>query len=462
MMYWSVAPGYTPLTSPYLALVDVLPVSKWHVPSIVAVSSLSFILPLVLLVLLLGACYYIWYLRKQLIHINRTGKVLTDARLNMISNISQEVRTPLNAIVGFSEQLSYTTLDGQQRELLASVDDAAAMLMRIQKNIQELTWIQKGELYLETYPFQLYKTFTNVTERLHSQAAGKQLLFDAVFEGEKQIQVAGDAQRLEYIVSCLVENAINYTDAGSVHCRMSVDRQMAGEVRVTIRVSDTGRGIPPEYLPLVFEQYAHNNVSGIGAPHGAGISLSLVKALLKLHNGDITVESTPGRGSIFTCHISYRVLPLPQATIITQKDAEHMTGHFMKGRYILVADDQEMNLALMEKILTRWQCRFDKAADGATAYELFSNNNYDMVLLDLQMPRMTGIEVVKRIRKDNEPLKANIPVLALTADTTMPVNQEFIDAGFDDYLLKPFREREIYNVIIRHLRPQDTFINADH
>jgi CheY-like chemotaxis protein len=129
---------------------------------------------------------------------------------------------------------------------------------------------------------------------------------------------------------------------------------------------------------------------------------------------------------------------------------------------VLIADDQEMNLVLMEKILTRWQCRFDKAADGMVAYELFTNNKYDMVLLDLQMPLMTGIEVVKQIRKDKEPMKANIPVLALTADTTMPGNQEFIDAGFDDYLLKPFRERELYNVIIRHLRPQDTFIDAEH
>jgi len=462
MMYWSVAPGYTPFTSPYLALVDVLPGFKLHVPAVIAVSSLSFILPVVLLALLLAAAVYIWYLRKQLIHINRTGKVLINARLNMISNISQEVRTPLNAIVGFSEQLSYTTLDNQQRELLASVEDAAAMLIRIQKNIQELTWIQKGELFLETYPFQLHKIFTSVTDRLRSQAVTKKLTFDVSFEGEKQIQVAGDAQRLDYIIGCLVENAIMYTDSGSVHCSMFVDRQMAGEVRVTIRITDTGRGIPSERLPFIFEQYAYHNAQGIGTPHGAGISLALVKALLHLHNGNIIVESLPGKGSIFTCHVAYRVLPLPQTMIITQKEIEQMTGHFMKGRYVLVADDQEMNLVLMEKILTRWQCRFDKAPDGVTAYELFSNNNYDMVLLDLQMPCMTGLEVVKRIRKHEEPLKANVPVLALTADTTMPVNQEFIDAGFDDYLLKPFREKEIYNTIIRHLRPQDTFINASH
>ena len=197
----------------------------------------------------------------------------------------------------------------------------------------------------------------------------------------------------------------------------------------------------------------YNGAAVAGTLHGAGLGLALVRALVELHNGQLTVESTPGKGSCFSCSLSYRALPPPQTIVVTQQDISQTTGQLMKDRYVLVADDQEMNLALMDKILTRWQCRFDKAPDGVAAYELFVCNNYDMVLLDLQMPRMTGVEVVKRIREDKEPTKAQVPVLALTADTTMPANQEFIDAGFDDYLLKPFREKEIYNVIIRHLRP---------
>jgi signal transduction histidine kinase/CheY-like chemotaxis protein len=460
-MYWSVALGYIPFMLPMF--VAVIPVNHLPVPAATTVTDPSFFIPVLLLVFLLVALYYIVNLRRHIVHINRTGKALACARVNMINNISQEVRTPLNAIIGFCEQLQYTALDANQRQLLAVIEDAANVVSRMQQNFQELSWLQKGELRLDTYPFSLYKIFTNITDQARKLAQQKQLLLEAVYDGDKQIQVAGDGERLGRLMSILLENAIRYTDTGSVRCHMKVDREVVGEVRICINVSDTGPGIVQERQSQIFEYYIHNRASAAGAVHGAGIGLALAKALVELHHGNIAVDSTPGKGSIFSCNIVYKVLPLPQTLIITQKEAEQMTtGQFMKDRYVLIADDQEMNLVLMEKILTRWQCRFDKAPDGAAAYELFVNNNYDMVLLDLQMPRMTGLEVVRRIREDKEPLKAHVPVLALTADTTMPASRDFMEAGFDDYLLKPFREREIYNVIIRHLRPENSFIKTVH
>lgn len=462
-MYQSVALEYTPFVLSVFVLVDVKSVNNTPVPAVITVTDLSFFLPVLLVALLLFALYYIWHLRQQLIHINRTGKALAQARVNMINNISQEVRTPLNAIVGFSEQLHYTSLDVDQQELLKNIEEAAGVLSRMQQNFQELAWLQKGELQLDTAPFSLYKIFSSSTERAAKIAQNRQLFLEAIYEGDKQIQVTGDGERLGRLLSILLENAIRYTDAGSIRCHMRVDRELAGEVSVSVSVTDTGRGIAPERQPLIFEYYLHNTLPAVGSPHGAGIGLALAKALVELHHGSIGVDSVPGKGSSFFFTMAYEVLPVPQTLIITQKEIEQMaTGQFMKGRYILVADDQEMNLALMEKILTRWQCRFDKAPDGMAAYELFVNNNYDMVLLDLQMPRMTGLEVVRRIRGDKEPQKAHIPVLALTADTTMPSNREFIEAGFDDYLLKPFREKDIYNVIIRHLRPENVFVKTPH
>ena len=461
-MYRSVAFEHTPFTLPVFVIVDVIPVHHFSIPAVIRIADPSFFIPLLSVVILFVALCYIWYLRRKIMYINRTGKELADARVNMINNISQEVRTPLNAIIGFSEQLHYTTLDGVQREMLISIEDAAGTLTRMQQHFQELAWAQRGELQLDTYPFSLYKIFSGITDKAIAQAKARNLVLEAVFDGDKQLQVAGDGERLGRLISILLDNAIRYTDAGNIRCQLKVDQVVSGEVRVQIRVSDTGPGITPERQSLIFEQYLHNTVQEAGSVHGTGIGLALAKALVTLHHGEIWVESTPGKGSCFTCRISYRVLPVPQTLIITQKEVEQLTGQFMKGRYLLVADDQEMNLALMDKILTRWQCRFDKAPDGAVAYELFVNNKYDMVLLDLQMPRMTGLEVIKRIRGDKEPLKAHIPVLALTADTTMPGNQEFIDAGFDDYLLKPFREREIYNVIIRHLRSENSLVKTAH
>jgi signal transduction histidine kinase/CheY-like chemotaxis protein len=452
-MYLSVAFGLIP--NILHLFVNTLSVNDTDVQAVTAViGPSSLLLPLLLLtVLLLLLLFYIRYLRKQILHINRTGKGTKDAGLNIINNISQEVRTPLNAIIGFSEQLSYTTLDCNQLELLAGIENAAGTLMQIQQNIQELDWLQKGELRLDTYSFSPYKILHTVTEKLSSHAHNKYLVFDVAFEGEQQLEITGDGGRLTRILACLVENAIKYTDNGSVHCLMQVVKQPTGEVQVHIAVKDTGLGIDEERLPFIFDQYMYDAHSIAGSVHGAGLGLALVRALVELHHGRLTVESSPGNGSCFSCFLTYSVSPPPQTIIVTQHEIEQMTGHCMKDRYVLVADDQEMNLALMEKILTRWQCRFDKARDGVSAYELFISNNYDIVLLDLQMPRMTGVEVVKKIREDKELLKAQIPVLALTADTTMPGNLEFLEAGFNDYLLKPFRERDIYNVIVRHLRP---------
>jgi signal transduction histidine kinase/CheY-like chemotaxis protein len=459
-MYLSLAVGLIPYILSLFVIVNAPSVNVLTVPAFSNVIDPSFLLPVLLFVLVIILLCYIWYLRKQIIYINRTGKTMMNTRLNMLNNISQEMRTPLNAIIGFSEQLSYTALDCNQRELLAAVENAAGMLMQIQQNIQELDWLQKGELRLDAYPFSPYEIFNTVTAKLSSRAHNKHLRFEATFEGEQQLEVRGDGERLSRILICLVENAIRYTDTGSVHCHMQLWQQGAGDVQVNIQVRDTGIGITPDRLPFIFELYMHNEAPAPGALHGAGLGLALVRALVDLHKGQISVESTPGKGSCFSCSLSYSALPSPQTIVVTQQEVGQMTGQFMKDRYILVADDQEMNLALMEKILTRWQCRFDKASDGVAAYELFVCNNYDMVLLDLQMPRMTGMEVVKRIREDKEPAKAQVPVLVLTADTTMPFNQAFIDAGFDDYLLKPFREKEIYNVMIRHLRPVP--VNVSH
>lgn len=138
-----------------------------------------------------------------------------------------------------------------------------------------------------------------------------------------------------------------------------------------------------------------------------------------------------------------------------RKEVEDMTGSFMEGRYILVADDQEMNLLLLTRILSRWKCKFDKASDGIAAYDLFSKYEYDIVLLDVQMPGMTGLEVVKKIREDHDAMKAKIPVLAITSDITLRENSRYRDVGFTDCMLKPFRERDIYNMIIRHLPPAE-------
>lgn len=409
------------------------------------------IVVLCLFSLLLLALLRIRKMKKTLLQKDEIIAQQLQSRVDILTNINQEIRTPLNAIVGFAEQLSHSSLEKDQRELLKTVENAGNMLMKMVNNVQDLSKLEKNELQLEQQPFSLYHTFTGVTTILRMQASRKQLELNAIYEGNRQIQITGDEARLKQILTNLGENAIRYTDSGIVSLRMQVDKTLDEKAAVSIVVNDTGRGIPATTLPFIFEHFSRRRVPYVAAVNGAGLGLAITKGLLELHNGNIHISSIEGAGSTVSCNIHYRVVPARQTILITQREVEEMTGDFMEGRYVLVADDQEMNLVLIEKILTRWKCRFDKAVDGKAAYDLFCANNYDMVLLDLQMPRMSGIEVVKRIRTDKDSLKANVPVLALTADTTLPDNDAFLEVGFDDYLLKPFRERDIYNVIIRHL-----------
>jgi signal transduction histidine kinase/CheY-like chemotaxis protein len=393
-------------------------------------------------------------IRKMKKTLQQKDEIITQqlqSRVDILTNINQEIRTPLNAIIGFAEQLSHSSLEKDQRELLKTVEKAGGMLMKMVNNVQDLSKLERNELLLEQQPFSLYHTFNEITTILRMQASRKQLQLNATYEGNRQIQIMGDEARLKQILTNLGDNAIRYTDNGIVTLRMQVDKSPDGKASVNIIVNDTGRGIPEETLPFIFEHFSRRRVPYIAAVNGVGLGLAITKGLLKLHNGILNISSIEGSGSTVYCTIHYNVVPAAKMMLITQREVEQMTGNFMEGRYVLIADDQEMNLALIEKILTRWKCRFDRAVDGQAAYDLFCANNYDMVLLDLQMPRMSGIEVVKKIRTDKDSVKANVPVLALTADTTLPDNDAFLEVGFDDYLLKPFRERDIYNVIIRHL-----------
>lgn len=404
-------------------------------------------------------------LRSQLAEKDAIIAAQVKARIDILNNINQEIRTPLNAIVGFSEQLGHTSLEKEQRELLRTVERAAGMLMKMVNNVQDLSKLEKKELVLEQQPFSLYEVFSDVSVLLRSLASRKHLQFEAIYSGNRQLQVNGDRQRLKQILLNLGDNAIRYTDNGTVTLKVQSDKQEDGQqVMVNAVVADTGRGIPRETIPLIFEYFSRKRVPQTAIVNGTGLGLAVTNALLQLHKGTIDVDSVVGEGSTFSCNIPYTIALAPQTMLITQRDVEHMSGNFMEGLYVLVADDQEMNLILIEKILSRWKCRFDKACDGKEAYDLFCTNNYDMVLLDLQMPRMSGIEVVKRIRADKDSIRANVPVLALTADTTIPDNDAFLDVGFDDYLLKPFRERDIYKVVAKQLPfvPKNRGLGATH
>ncbi len=379
-------------------------------------------------------------------------KALDEARARSVflANMSHEIRTPLNSLVGFTEQLGHTPLKEEQRELLRAVELSADMLMEVVNDVLDFSKLDSDYISIQKQPFTLHQALTDVVSTMRVQAARKQLDLQFSFEGNQQQHVLGDMFRLKQVLVNLIGNAIKYTEKGSITVKAKLEKQEGQRCLFSFSVADTGPGMPPEALPKIFERFYQARSPRLEAK-GTGLGLAITQRLVKLHGGDITVESEVGKGSVFSGHIPYELASPPQTVVITQQDLDQLNGNRLEGLYVLIADDQEMNLLLLKMILTRWKCRFDMAKDGATAYELFKTNHYDLVLLDLQMPHMSGIDVVSRIRTDIDSHKAKVPVLVLTADISRQDEEAFRKAGFNDWMVKPFREKDIYKVIVKNL-----------
>ncbi|HVI49522.1 MAG TPA: ATP-binding protein [Chitinophaga sp.] len=371
-------------------------------------------------------------------------------RTDFLTNMSHEIRTPLNSIVGFTEQLSFTQLDKEQRDLLRSVEVAADMLMQVVNDVLDFSKLEKDYISIQRQPFVLYSAFNDVVNTMRVQAVQKNLQMNVHFEGSQQWQVSGDVFRLKQILLNLISNAIKYTEKGSVTVTAKLEKQSESRALFSCTVTDTGEGISLEAQSRLFERFyqASNSRSVI---KGTGLGLAITKRLVQLHGGDITFTSELGKGTQFVCHIPYEIVTAPLTMVVKQRDLQAQDpASFMEGRYVLVAEDQEMNLLLLKMMLTRWKCRFDMATDGAVAIELFEKHQYDLVLLDHHMPKMSGAEVAERIRKDKDPSKAGVVILALTANISEEDVEKFKKVGFNDWLMKPFREKDIYNTIMKN------------
>ncbi|WP_142687247.1 ATP-binding protein [Chitinophaga polysaccharea] len=408
---------------------------------------------LALLVCLAVIAAAAWIIRKN----NRRLKAAklaaeeqTRMRTDFLNNMSHEMRTPLTSLAGFTEQLSYTPLNPVQKELVTSMDSAANMLVQVVNDVLDFSKLEHDYMSLTLQPFVLYQVFNEVMNIMRIQALKKNLEFNVTFEGNRNGQANGDVFRLRQVLLNLVSNAIKYTDKGTVTVTAILESAGEKQWQFRLTVADTGEGISAEAQQHLFERFFQ---AGNARSHlnGTGLGLAITRRLVTLQGGDISVESELRKGSRFMCRIPYEKVNVPLMVPAHTHEGKEMVGAHMEGRYVLVADDQEMNLLLLKMILTRWKCRFDMATDGQAALELFQQYSYDLVLLDLHMPKLNGIEVMEQIRKNSDPGKAGVITLALTANISASDEAAFVKAGFNGWLLKPFREKDIYKAIMEHL-----------
>ncbi|TDG36285.1 response regulator [Pedobacter changchengzhani] len=413
------------------------------------------VLILLLIGLLLFMFYAIYHLYKneqQLIKQTKKASLYALSKSRFLANMSHEIRTPLNSIVGFSEQLSQVDLQPQQKEQLKAIRNSSIMLLDVVNDILDFSKYETGKVVLDSTPFSPLVAINDVFDGMKVQASKKQIDFVNNVNIDKDLFILGDALRLKQVVMNLLNNAIKFTKEGSVTILANAVKSSTKNITLKVSIIDTGIGINKLDQRLIFDEFAQAYYSSTKEKQqGTGLGLAICKRIVDFHKGDISVTSEEGKGSTFTFELPYQmVVNLPQQ--IEKKILSAADIAFLRGKRALLADDNILNILLASTILKKYEIIFDAAYDGKEALELFKDQDYDIVLTDIQMPEMGGIELTKKIRAFKNRKKSAVPILGITANVMQDDRIKYLDSGMSELVLKPFMEQELLKKMLKFLK----------
>ncbi|WP_157530842.1 response regulator [Hymenobacter norwichensis] len=369
------------------------------------------------------------------------------AKETFLANLSHEIRTPMNGVLGMARQLTKTSLDQTQRELLRIIQASGEHLLAVLNEVLDLTKISSARLELEQMSFDLRASMEEALRPLAVQATERCINFHValLLQSEPLPRVMGDPFRLNQVLINLVSNALKFTPAdGSVSIGGFLISETETHLTAGFRVTDTGIGIPADKLDHIFEDFVQAGTDTARRFGGTGLGLGIARALVEQMGGAITVESQPGNGSTFQFTVT---LPLAEGSENESSPALTDTGALHKRR-VLVVEDNHINREVVRLLLQSWGVEVDEAEDGPTALDLHSQHHYDAILMDIQMPGMSGVEATTQIRLHPEFERAQVPVLALTANAFRSDLDRYLKAGINECLTKPFKEEEFYRKLV--------------
>ncbi len=384
----------------------------------------------------------------------KTAKLIAEesarAKELFLANMSHEIRTPMNGIVGLTNLLIKTSLNDKQKEYAGSVKQNAENLLVVINDILDFSKIQAGKLEIVKEPFEIGSLLYNIRQTFKAEAQRKQLELVTILDDKLPKFVKGDSIRINQVLVNLISNAIKFTETGEVTLTSKLITKRNEACRVQFNVSDSGIGIQNDKLDKIFNSFTQANADTSRKYGGTGLGLTIVKNLLDLMGSSIKVKSQPGHGSTFQFELNLETCTSDDFSQVEYEESNNEGK--LSGYRILLAEDNKVNQLFASELISEWGAVLDIADNGKIAVEYVAKNQYDLVLMDIQMPEMSGLEATTVIRNEFTKPANEIIIIAMTANAMKGDENQFRKAGMNDVIFKPYHANELYLMLCKHLK----------
>ena len=374
-----------------------------------------------------------------------------EAKTEFLSNMSHEIRTPLNAIVGFSDCMLSSTDLKETKEFAKDVVDASENLLEIVNGILDISKIEANKMEIFEKEYNPREVFQSLGKLITPRISEKPIEFNLNISSDLPGILRGDMGKLKQIVLNLLTNAVKYTEKGTIDFTVTcINRKNTNTCLLYLAVKDTGRGIKKENINKLFDKFERVDEDKNTTIEGTGLGLAITKRLTEMMGGKINVNSKFGEGSTFRVYLEQEIVSMEIPEGKSEEIEINYNAH--QGKKILIVDDSKINLKVARQILKPYNFDIVTAESGYEALELMESQTFDLILMDIMMPKMNGVETLKRLKQIEG---FDIPVVALTADALEGTDEKYISAGFHDYLSKPIDKYHLDRVLKKFLKGEE-------